>query len=308
MAVTLEASSSADAAAPPDGGGAGVQCNSLSCQLDVTVPGKPAVQAPAPAAPGQPTDRAVGSGVPAAPPPPPLPSYGELPGAYQQAPNGAATYGKLQCVVGSSAGCLGLTNPDGSPFVDKFGRAIGVLVTPPAPGGAGAPAAGAPAVPVVAPAELARRAISELAIGAPPIRMAPPPGSEGATIGFPVWMWLDRGEATTGPITRSASAGGITVTATARLQQVVWDMGDGMTVTCHGPGTVFTLDRAGEKSPDCGYLYTRRSPGYTVTATSYWQVTWQGGGQTGQDALQARAQTQLPVREIRTLNTIPGGG
>ena len=46
------------------------------------------------------------------------------------------------------------------------------------------------------------------------------PGSVGL-VGMPVWLWAaSPGPAQSwGPITRSASAGGVTVTATAKVQQ-----------------------------------------------------------------------------------------
>ncbi|GIJ49362.1 hypothetical protein Val02_62480 [Virgisporangium aliadipatigenens] len=62
-------------------------------------------------------------------------------------------------------------------------------------------------------------------------------------------------------------------------------MGEGSTVTCAGPGTVFTFGvhdpNAG--SPTCGFTYRRSSQGrqFTVSATVTYRVTWAGGGQSG---------------------------
>lgn len=169
------------------------------------------------------------------------------------------------------------------------------------------PAAGPPPP---SPAELAERAIRRMGLLGPDVTLAPSEDSKyGATIGFPVWMWTERSEARTGPVTRSASAAGITVTATASLARIDWQMGDGSTVTCNGPGTPFTEDQAGEPSPTCGHVYRELSGSgkYRVQATSTWQIRWSGGGQSDSQTLTlGPATTDLPVREVRTLNKRPG--
>lgn len=129
---------------------------------------------------------------------------------------------------------------------------------------------------------------------------------------MPAWMWIaDPGESTTGPITRSATGGGITVTATARLDRVVWSMGDGATVTCTGSaaeGTAYHVSYGTVSSPTCGHTYTTMSddqPGdaYTVTATSYWTVTWAGGGASGTIPLTLTRSTQVRIGELQVLIT-----
>lgn len=161
-------------------------------------------------------------------------------------------------------------------------------------------------VPQVSPAELAEQAISEMGLSAPDIRLAPPADSpHGATIGFPVWMWTARREATIGPVTRTASAGAITVTATATLARIDWSMGDGTTVGCPGPGTEFTDDLAGQPSPTCGHVYRSLVAGEAagINATSRWEIHWSGGGQSAFRTMALTSSARLPVREIRTLNT-----
>ena len=134
------------------------------------------------------------------------------------------------------------------------------------------------------------------------------PGSIGA-VGAPVYMWTAPGPATFGPRVLTGSASGVTITATAKVDRIVWDMGDGSSVTCRTPGTVYQ-DRFGfAMSPDCGHRYTRTSAGkpnnaYPVSATSYWVVDWTGpGGSSGQITLDLVSRTTIVVGELQALVT-----
>lgn len=166
---------------------------------------------------------------------------------------------------------------------------------------------GSPAAPVVDPRVLAQQAIASLVIRGPEIRMAPPPGSSSGLVGLPIWMWVERTADSTGPVAASASAGGVTVTAVARVGQVVWNMGDGHTVTC-GLGTPYVQGTDGA-SPDCGHVYAQASsrhvPGggpWPITATSTWTVTWSGGGMSGSETLELSSTSELSVGELHVLN------
>jgi hypothetical protein len=168
------------------------------------------------------------------------------------------------------------------------------------------PAAVAPPDPAV----LAQQAIAQMVLLKPTIEMAPPLGSAGAVVGVPVWMWIDRGPSNTGPVSKSVSAGGITVTATAAVSEVDWAMGDGHSVTCTSPGTPYDVSRAAQGSPDCGYVYQLRSlpertggsGKYQITATSVWSIHWDGGGQQGNQTLRLSANTTLAVGELQSVN------
>ena len=158
-----------------------------------------------------------------------------------------------------------------------------------------------------APGEVAQIAVERMSLRAIEIGMSPSPNGAGV-VGQPTWLWVqDPGERTTGPISRTASAGSVTVTATARLERIVWDMGDGAQVVCTGTGTPYTTDRGRSASPDCGHTYTRESgyePGqrYTVTATSEWAVEWRGAGQTGSLDLDGLTRSvQVSVGEAQVL-------
>ncbi len=156
------------------------------------------------------------------------------------------------------------------------------------------------------PQVLAREAITTMNLRAVTIGIVPEdtPGSVGL-LGYPAWMWVDSpAENTMGPITRSASAGGYTVTATGRVDQVVWDMGDGSSVTCTGPGTEYEDSYLDSDSPDCGYRY-QQSGHYDVSATSSWVIDWSGMGQTGTVGMQLRQDTTLTIGEVQVLNQVP---
>ena len=138
------------------------------------------------------------------------------------------------------------------------------------------------------PRDVALVAMDRMGLQAIRIGITPEPG-EGSIgiVGMPVWMWAaNPDDHTVGPVTASATAGGITVTATARLLEVTWDMGDGTKVTCTTAGTPYKASYGKAESPDCGHVYEKSSSKmsegkYTVTATSDWVITWNGAGQTG---------------------------
>lgn len=92
-----------------------------------------------------------------------------------------------------------------------------------------ADAATAPNPRVLAHTAIERMDLQAIRIGSFPYTVEKSPMSLGV-VGWNVWMWVDGATATTyGPVTKSASAGGYTVTATAQVVEVVWDMGNGDT-------------------------------------------------------------------------------
>lgn len=176
---------------------------------------------------------------------------------------------------------------------DLVGTRLTVQWAPTAPIGAVAPPD---------PRVLAQRAVAAMELRAIRIGIVPEarPGSVGV-IGLPTWMWVDEPSRNTwGPITRSASAGGFRVSATARVSRVVWAMGDGSTVVCFGRGTRYEDVFGRRSSPDCGHTYTRQGT-YTVRATSYWVVDWAGIGQTGTIPLAFSESTVITMGEVQVL-------
>jgi predicted outer membrane repeat protein len=169
---------------------------------------------------------------------------------------------------------------------------------------------GAPPPDPVNPATLAQIALSQLNLKAIDIGIVPEADADHTgLVGLPVWMWVENpGPTTFGPNSATASGGGISVTATAQVDRIVWDMGDGTTVTCTTPGTPYADSYGDRSSPDCGHRYERTSvskPGgvYEVTATSYWTVTWAGGGATGTIPLQLSNNAQIRVGELQVIVT-----
>lgn len=119
-----------------------------------------------------------------------------------------------------------------------------------------------------------------------------------ALVGLPVWLWVDGPDRLSwGPAT--ISAGGVTLTA--RVESVLWEMGDrDRTWFECGKGTVWRRFDGGEPSPTCGFTYLDHGT-YTVRATSRWVARWSGHGRSGVIRLSASTSQQLRVGEIQVI-------
>jgi hypothetical protein len=151
-------------------------------------------------------------------------------------------------------------------------------------------------------AQLALRAVSRMDLNPIDIGIVPEEGPDRVGIvGMPQWMWVNEPAPNTfGPITRTATAGSASVTATAKVDKVVWDMGDGTAVTCLGAGTPYEDRFDVMESPDCGHRYTKQGK-YEVTATSYWTVRWEGMGQRGAIPLESEAKANIVMGEAQVI-------
>ncbi len=157
------------------------------------------------------------------------------------------------------------------------------------------------------PEQLAQQLIAQINfqaidIGTFPYTMEEKP--EGYTlVGWHTWLWAkDPGPTTVGPITDSITQAGYTVSITAKVTAIDWNMGDGTTITCD-EGTPFRkrTQNRNDKSPDCEHIYTQ--PGqYPVTATSRWHITWTGIGKTGTLTLNLSQTATFNVKELHTVN------
>ena len=152
------------------------------------------------------------------------------------------------------------------------------------------------------PRQLATQLIASMNLAPITIGIVPDPlpGRVGI-IGMPQWMWAENpSENTVGPMARTVTQGGVTVSATGTMSRIAWNMGDGSVVTCGNVGTKYE-DRYGKSpSPTCGYYY-RKQGAFTVTATSYWDVTWTGAGQSGTIPLTLTSSASITMGEIQVL-------
>jgi hypothetical protein len=165
------------------------------------------------------------------------------------------------------------------------------------------------ALDMLTPAEVAQIAVSDLDLAAPTVSMAP---FGKAIVNLESWLWID--PADWQPITATATAGGITATATATPQYVVWDMGDGNQVTCDSPGVAYNTSIPDQdQTTSCGYTYQETSANrpdqqFTITTTIAYDVTWTSVGVAGGGDLGivpgASTTTAVTVDEIGTV-TVP---
>lgn len=164
------------------------------------------------------------------------------------------------------------------------------------------------ATPPPDPEQLARRAVNQMQLRPITIGIVPndDPGSVGL-VGMPIWLWAaNPGAQTIGPIGRSVSEGGYTVTASARVERIRWSMGDGGVKTCTGPGTPYKLSYGITVSPTCGYRFDKQGE-FTVTARSDWIVNWRGIGETGTFRIYLTQNTQVVIGELNVV-TVRGKG
>ena len=168
--------------------------------------------------------------------------------------------------------------------------------------------AAAPDLPPPDPEVLAWRAIAQvnlqpIDLGIAPEPLTTNPNSLGA-VGLPVWLWADSTSPnTTGPISDSASERGYTVSITARLKDIAWSLGDGSAAITCGIGQRFDPRSMGPQTPvACGRQtgYSKQGE-YTITATSNWEVTWNGIGRSGVIPFQRETSGTVRIGEIQVV-------
>ncbi len=171
----------------------------------------------------------------------------------------------------------------------------------------GAPAP-APAAPAVDPRSVALQAERSLSLPPPSLNFSP---STAAVVNLPTWLWIDPSIWHTYAV--SATVGAVTATATATPVSVTWDMGDGGSDTCTGPGVAYQVAvPSSAQGTDCSYTYRTTSVGqpspdgdpdhgaFTVTADVAWQVSWTAQGATGGGELPGLTTTaRVPLRVIQ---------
>lgn len=245
--IGLTAPSAAIATTPGPGG----TCNSTGCEGTINLPGTPGSTNPGNPGSTNPgsTNTGTGGG-----------DDGDADASYQALPPFSGT--PAECTA--SGGTYSPTGGGGP----SMGGAMPVCLPG---GGTGGP-------PTVTPQQVAQMARGQIAITKPRIKTAPctDAGCMGA-VGVPVWLWVDGGLPTR---SATASAGGLTVTVTARMSSVTWNLGDGTTIRC-GAGTPYSRDLGWAESPDCGHKYAKSSSSaaggkYAITANATWTVNFTG--------------------------------
>jgi hypothetical protein len=134
---------------------------------------------------------------------------------------------------------------------------------------AGTAPGAAPSVPA-----LLQQAIGQAALVDPTIVLNPP-GDQ--VVHLESWLAVEPGQWSA--VVASATAGAVTTTVTATPEAVVWNLGDGDSVICPGPGVLYDPNEpASAQSTYCGYLWpvsSANAPGavFEVTATIEYLVT-----------------------------------
>jgi len=151
----------------------------------------------------------------------------------------------------------------------------------------------------------ATQAAASITLPSPSIQLNPAVFS---VVNLPSWLAID--PAMWHPFEATATAGGVTATALATPETVNWNMGDGGTVECDGPGSFYEASLpASQQSTSCAYTYRQSSDGqpssdgdpndgaFRVTATVTWTVTWTVVGEPGGGTLPSlRTASTVPVR------------
>lgn len=176
-------------------------------------------------------------------------------------------------------------------------------------------APGAPAAPpAVDPYAVALQAENSLNLPSLTIGFNPPTN---AVVNLPTWLWVD--PALWHPYVVSATVGAVTATATATPTSVTWNLGDGGSLVCAGPGTAYRTDLpASAQQTSCSYVYQTTSLGqpssdgspndgaFRVTATVAWQVVWTAQGAPGGGnlpPLTTTSTTNLRVEQVESVNS-----
>lgn len=177
---------------------------------------------------------------------------------------------------------------------------------------AGLPTSGGP--PSTPPSALAQQAADSLTLPSPVINLNP---SSFSVVNLNSWLWID--PSSWHAFRATATAGGVTATATAVPEAVSWSMGDGHTVVCNGPGTPYQVGISpSAQSTNCSYRYPRSSAGepspdgdpnngaFTVVSTISWSVTWSATGAAGGGALpplRTSSTAHVRVEQVESIGT-----
>lgn len=169
-----------------------------------------------------------------------------------------------------------------------------------------ASAAATPSVPA-----LIQQAIDQANLVDPTINLNPP-GDQ--VVNIASWLWINPSD--WGDVVASAAAGGVSTTVVAAPTSVIWNLGNGSSIDCPGPGVAYNPDKLdSEQSTYCQYTWTVSSAGqpggvYQVTATIEYDVTTSVTGAPDPTPdlgmhFGPTSSVEVPVSEIEALGTSP---
>lgn len=168
--------------------------------------------------------------------------------------------------------------------------------------------------PVVADQEsvvrVAAEAVQSLGLRGVAVGMTPPVAASNAQsvglVGLPNWLWVQNPDPQSwGPVSGTATDGGLTVTVTAQAQRVNWSLGDDSApIVCAGPGTPWDASDGAEPSPDCGRAEGYQKAGvYPVTAVSHWAIAYSSNvGVSGTLSMDLTTATTVTIAEAQVIN------
>lgn len=140
-----------------------------------------------------------------------------------------------------------------------------------------------------------------------PSPVSNPPLGESAFVAVPTWLWLDSSAWTA--IEVSETQGLVAVAVRATPVEAAWNMGDGVTVVCDGPGVEWRPGLA-EDATDCSHTYTSSSYGapggvFSGSVTVTWVFEWwiNGAAQGTFGSVDVASGFEVAVAEIQAVET-----
>jgi hypothetical protein len=158
-----------------------------------------------------------------------------------------------------------------------------------------------------APPEVIRDRVGARIEPPAPVPASSPPLEDPTYVNVPTWLWLDPGY--WAPIEETETEGLVTVMVRATPTRATWDMGDGNTVACDGPGLEWQVGLP-EEATDCSHTYGSSSYGlsegtFEASVTVAWNYEWWINGvfQGEFGAVDAASGFEVAVGEIQAVET-----
>lgn len=159
------------------------------------------------------------------------------------------------------------------------------------------------------PYQLALDAVASVGISPPTIHTSPSESGR-LYVQVPTWLWLEG--SWWQPYEATAHAGRVWSTVRATPVATTWNLGDGSSVSCRGPGTPWQPGLT-EDASTCTHTYRTSSasrPGgtFALEATVTFEVAWTSNASSG-GTLQAITRTssiEVEVSEIQAIGTRGG--